>query len=157
MSTSQLDGLPEGAGLNKLQWQTIAAVQEHLFPAEDNAPGASDINAAHYLHFVLSDETLEAPDRELIIDGTVKLEALIRSRLGKQFDRLTEEQKETSLREFESASVGRKWITEMLGYIFEALLTDPVYGGNPNGVGWKWLGHRPGFPRPPADKRYFLL
>jgi len=45
----------------------------------------------------------------------------------------------------------------VLGYIFEALLVDPVYGGNPNGIGWKWLEHQPGLPRPTADKRYFLL
>jgi gluconate 2-dehydrogenase gamma chain len=27
-----------------------------------------------------------------------------------------------------------------------------VYGGNPDGIGWRWLGHVPGYPRPPADK-----
>ncbi len=157
MSSSQLEGLPEGGGLDGQQWRTIVAVQEHLLPAEDNSPGAADIHAAHYLHFVLSDKTLEAAGRKFIIDGTTKFEILVQSRFGKQFDGLTEEQKETSLREFESDSVGRKWITELLGYIFEALLTDPVYGGNPNGVGWKWLGHRPGFPRPTADKVYWKL
>ena len=39
-------------------------------------------------------------------------------------------------------------------YIFEALLSDPVYGGNPEGIGWRWLGHRPGFPRPNQRNRY---
>jgi gluconate 2-dehydrogenase gamma chain len=42
----------------------------------------------------------------------------------------------------------------LLYYIFEALLSDPVYGGNPGGIGWQWLEHQPGFPRPPADKIY---
>lgn len=153
----QLEGLPVGAGLDRRQWQTIAAVQDHLFPSEEYAPGAADINAAHYLYFVLSDETLEPAGRKFIVDGTIKFEALVQSSFGKQFEALTEEQKEASLREFESGGVGRKWITEVLGYIFEALLTDPVYGGNTNSAGWKWLGHRPGFPRPPANKRYFLL
>ena len=49
---------------------------------------------------------------------------------------------------------GENWLSTLLLYIFEALLTDPVYGGNPNGIGWKWLGHNPGLPRPTADKRY---
>ena len=31
---------------------------------------------------------------------------------------------------------------------------DPVYGGNPDGIGWKWLMHPPGFPRPPKGKTY---
>lgn len=157
MSSSQLDGLPEDGGLDRQQWQTIVAVQEHLFPAEDTAPGATDVHAAHYLHFVLSDAMFEAADKQFIIANVTTLQALVQNRFGKPFDRLTTEQKETSLREFETDSTGRKWITEILGYIFEALLTDPVYGGNTNMVGWEWLGHRPGFPRPPANKRYFLL
>jgi gluconate 2-dehydrogenase gamma chain len=36
----------------------------------------------------------------------------------------------------------------------EALLTDPAYGGNPGGIGWRWLQHVPGYPRPPMDKIY---
>jgi len=157
MSPAQLEGLPKDGGLDSLQWQTIAAVQEHLFPVEDAAPGAADIHATHYLHFVLSDQTLELAGRQFIIDGTAKFQAFSQSKFGKPFDRLTQEKKEASLRAFELSSVGRKWITEILGYIFEALLTDPVYGGNLNATGWKWLDHRPGFPRPPANKRYFLL
>jgi gluconate 2-dehydrogenase gamma chain len=44
----------------------------------------------------------------------------------------------------------------LLDYIMEALLTDPVYGGNPNSIGWQWLKHQPGFPRPttPLKRRY---
>ena len=64
---------------------------------------------------------------------------------------------EIALRELEKTGAGRSWITELLHYLFEALLTDPVYGGNPGGIGWKWLDHTPGFRRPSKDKRFFLL
>ena len=36
----------------------------------------------------------------------------------------------------------------MLLYIFEALLSDPVYGANVNEAGWNWLGYAAGLPRP---------
>lgn len=157
MSPDQLADLPQGGGLNRQQWQTIAAVQEHLFPTEDAAPGAADIHATHYLHFVLLDQTLDLDGRQFIIDGMAKLQVFTREKFGKSFIQLKEAQKEADLRAFEAESTGRKWITEILGYIFEALLTDPVYGGNLDAAGWKWLDHRPGFPRPPANKRYFLL
>jgi gluconate 2-dehydrogenase gamma chain len=52
---------------------------------------------------------------------------------------------------------GRAWLSLLLYYIFEALLSDPVYGGNPGEIGWRWLEHQPGFPRPPADKIYGSL
>jgi len=32
-----------------------------------------------------------------------------------------------------------------------------VYGGNPDGIGWKWLEHQPGYPTPPADKSWYKL
>ena len=39
-------------------------------------------------------------------------------------------------------------------YLAEALMLDPVYGGNPDMIGWKWLEHQAGFPRPVAGKTY---
>ena len=49
---------------------------------------------------------------------------------------------------------GKNWLSLLLYYLFEALLADPAYGCNPDGVGWQWLEHQPGFPRPPPDKIY---
>ena len=45
----------------------------------------------------------------------------------------------------------------LIGYIFEAMLAPPAYGGNPNGVGWQWLQHKAGYPLPKAGKRYYEL
>ena len=147
----------EGAGLGKGQWETIAEVQRYLFPTEPQSPGAFEINAAPYLFFVLSDQKLDAGERTSIPAGLVQFESLVQARYGKQFPALTEVQHEQVLREFETSAPGREWITRLLGYILEALLTDPVYGGNPGGIGWQWLGHRPGFPRPPSSNVYGLL
>ena len=37
------------------------------------------------------------------------------------------------------------------------MLAPPIYGGNPNGIGWQWLKHKPGFPLPEQGKRYYEL
>ena len=50
-----------------------------------------------------------------------------------------------------------RWLSTLITYTLEALLSDPLYGGNTNGIGWKWLGHDPGNPRPSADKIYGRL
>ncbi len=153
-------GRPEVAGdgpLTAAQWRLVGAVQAHLFPSEADAPGAAEVNALGYLRFVLSMPEPEAREAaELIAGGAARLARLCRER-GKPFEAMDEAEREALLRRFEQSPEGRHWLTEILGYIFEALLTDPVYGGNPGGIGWQWLDHRPGFPRPPADKRYFLL
>jgi len=42
----------------------------------------------------------------------------------------------------------------MLTLIFEALLLDPIYGVNTNNIGWNWLNHDPGVPRPNKENMY---
>ncbi len=145
------------AGFPPETWQTIAAVQAHMFPSEPNAPGAREIRAEAYLRGVLADPRLASADRAFLIEGVESIEKLARSLTGKRFVELSHDEREAVLRGFEATSDGKHWLAETLGYLMEALLGDPVYGGNPDAIGWRWLAHTPGFPRPPADKRYFLL
>ncbi|MES0327731.1 MAG: gluconate 2-dehydrogenase subunit 3 family protein [Gammaproteobacteria bacterium] len=144
-------------GLSRRQWKTIVAVQDHLFPSEENAPGARDVNAKAFFYAVLSDAGRDGEDRKLIKEGLLILQDICWKKHKQTFIELKHDAKEDTLREFENTANGTAWIMTVLGYIFEALLTDPVYGGNPDGTGWKWLDHQPGFPRPTEDKRYFLL
>ena len=49
---------------------------------------------------------------------------------------------------------GELWISTLIVYLLEALLCAPAYGGNPEAIGWHWLGHQPGFPLPDPDHIY---
>ncbi|MDM8547033.1 gluconate 2-dehydrogenase subunit 3 family protein [Candidatus Venteria ishoeyi] len=145
------------AGLSAGQWQTLAAVQEHLFPAQPDTPGADDLNALVYLQNVLSQPEQTPEDRNFIRDGVLQVADISRQQQQKAFTELNESQREQVLRHMEQDKTGAQWLRTVLNYLMEALLTDPVYGGNPRGIGWAWVGHEHGFPRPPTDKRYFLL
>ena len=147
----------EATGLNARQWALIAAVQDHLLPSEKNAPGAGDVNATAWLQWVLSDPSVNDRQRRFFREGADELEALSLKVHKAAFQTLSGVDRETLLRRYEARAGGNDWLRELLNYIMEALLTDPVYGGNPREIGWKWLGHRPGYKRPPSDKRYFLL
>ncbi len=148
---------PSAADLPDAVWRTLAAVQSHLFPSETNAPGAAEIGASGYLRATLAVPGFDPAERAAIIQGAEAVERQARARAGQTFAELAESEREAVLRAFETTNAGRRWLAGMLGYLVEALLADPVYGGNPNGIGWRWLAHNPGFPRPPANKRYFLL
>jgi gluconate 2-dehydrogenase gamma chain len=150
-------GAPGAVGLPLQTLRTLAAVQSHLFPSEPGAPGAAEINALSYLGAMLRIPGFDPAERAAILNGAEEVERLARAKAGLSFVDLTESGREVVLRAFESTEAGRRWLAGMLGYLMEALLGDPVYGGNPNGIGWRWLEHDPGFPRPPAGKRYFLL
>lgn len=61
------------------------------------------------------------------------------------------------MRGISASRAGNNWLNTLINYLYEAMLSPPSYGGNPNGIGWTWLEHQAGFPLPPAGKRYFEL
>lgn len=139
------------------QREVLDAVQVHLFPSEPGSPGAREINALTYLEGVLRDAEIDREERQFIRNGVGWLEDLVKDSPGKTFSGLNATQREKMLRKIEQSRAGENWLATLLLYLFEALLSDPVYGGNPNGIGWQWLEHQPGFPRPPADRLYGKL
>lgn len=140
------------------QKESLSAVQQHLFPKGADSPGALDINAMSFLQWVITQSDFDADSRSFIINGIQSLGEASQERFDHGFARLDFAQKESLLRYLaDNTRWGRNWLSLLLYYIFEALLADPVYGCNPQGIGWQWLEHQAGFPRPPADKIYTRL
>ncbi len=139
---------------NEDEWRRLKIAQEHLFPHTEDSPGAADVNAAVYLQNVLLDPNGDAEEQDYIKKGLTWLEEEAQEMLGKDFVSLNADEREQTLRSMAGHGWGERWIALILLYIFEALLADPLYGGNPDGIGWAWLEHNPGYPRPPADKIY---
>ena len=138
-------------------WATIDVVQDHLFPSEIDSPGAKEINAITYLRNVIASPAIDQDEKEFILNGVKWLNDLSLEKHEAVFTQLTYSQRTDMLHQITESKAGRRWISKLLSYIFEALLGDPVYGGNPGGIGWKWLNHHQGFPRPPKHKRYWNL
>jgi gluconate 2-dehydrogenase gamma chain len=144
--------------LVKIQpWTTFAAVQQQLLPNDGNGPDAFSINATTYLKFVLDARDTDQDDREFLVNGIDWLDELCLKQFNNHFSACNSTQQQNSLSQIAKSDAGERWLSYLLLLIFEALLSDPVYGGNPDGVGWQWLEHQPGFPRPPANKRYMDL
>ena len=138
-------------------WHTLAAVQEHLFPAGPDNPGAGDIQALQYLRNTIENPDADGADRDFIFNGVGWLNDLAQETHKQPFTVLDEVQRETLLRRIEQSRAGGNWLSLLLTYLLEALLADPVYGGNPDGIGWRWLEHQPGFPTPHADRTWYRL
>ncbi len=145
---------------SEADWVTIATVQNHLFPSEPDAPGSVEINALTYLYNYLNNPITDPNDVTFILSGAHLLQIFSKqhsSNINTDFSVLSIDERESILRSFEKEPEGRRWLINILNYLFEALLTDPVYDGNPDGIGWQWLEHRAGDPHPPVNKRYWLL
>ncbi len=128
----------------------LVAVQEHLLPSEPGSPGARDIRATAYLEAALSGHDVSPRDGERIKEGCSGLAKLIAKEGSGDFRQLPQAAREEVLRNFEKTDDGETWLYLVLGYTLEAYAGDPSYGGNTDGAVWAWLGHTPGYPRPPV-------
>ena len=141
-------GGPPQVDLNNPPWPTVAAVQNVLFPADGIGPSAHDIQATRYLQLTLQNPDFDTEERKFILDGVTWLDQFAQEKYQSPFLQLDSTKQEAVLRSIVQSTAGDRWVSALLTYVIEALLCDPVYGGNPNEIGWKWLQHPPGFPRP---------
>lgn len=138
-------------------WWTLFELQEHLFPHTDDAPGAKDIHATLYLKRELASSFTPQKEADFVVKGVEWLNDMAEKTQSDRFVNLDDQKREAVLRQIEKSSEGQRWLSLIIYYVLEALLTDPVYGGNPDGSGWKWLSHHVGYPRPTKDKTYTKL
>ena len=138
-------------------WLTLDATLAHLLPTSASGPNAYDINALAYLYQVMTVQPTLPEEKEFILKGVGWLNGFANSEYKRTFIQLSFDEKELLLRGISHSSAGENWLNTLLGYIFEAMLTPPAYGGNPKGIGWQWLEHKAGFPLPKKGQRYFEL
>jgi gluconate 2-dehydrogenase gamma chain len=141
-------GESASSDLKQHPWSIFAAVHDVLFPADGNGPSARDIQATHYLQLVVHTKGFDADERRFILEGIDWLDQYQLEQKKPPFSTLTVPQRDEVLRAISGSTAGDRWLNVLMSYVLEALLSDPVYGGNPQGVGWSWLTHQPGFPRP---------
>ncbi|MEW5847794.1 MAG: gluconate 2-dehydrogenase subunit 3 family protein [Myxococcota bacterium] len=134
--------------LDAEEWRFFSAVQAQLLPSGPGSPGAREINATGYLDAALSDAAVDLGDVERLRAGVATLQERARTTHGKAFADVDAAQQEALLKAWQRDEAGEEWLGLLLVFTLEALLGDPVYGGNPDGVGWHWLEHHPGMPRP---------
>ena len=140
--------------LSEKQLSILSSVQDILFPADDNGPGASDIHATEYLLWVMSDPEKDPEETKYIIDGIGWVDESAGEMYSKNYLDLTRQEKEALISTVSKEGWGESWLSVILTFIFEALLADPQYGGNPDGMGWKWLNFIAGQPRPTPGLLY---
>ncbi len=87
--------------------------------------------------------------RDFILQGVGWIEYEATTLYGQSFAMLGTEEREGVCRVLvDEYRRGEAWLSTLVTYTLEALLSDPLYGGNTDGIGWTWLDHVPGEPRP---------
>lgn len=145
------------AALKTDPWLTLDAVLFHLLPEKGHGPSAKDIQAVQYLYNLVHLQPTAQDEVEFVYKGVGWLNGFTTKQLGKNFVELSDSDKDKMLRAISRSRAGENWINMLISNLYEAMLSPPIYGGNPNGVGWQWLKHKPGFPLPKEGDRYYEL
>jgi len=124
-------------------FKVIEKVQAILFPQNGNAPSAGEFGATNYLLTVSSHSSFFKDDLLFLQRGAKELMEQEDKFLTMSFANQSE-----VIDDFYETKIGKNWLSMVLYYTIEALLSDPIYGGNKNELGWKWLNHHTGKPQP---------
>lgn len=138
-------------------WLSLAAVQNHLLPNSAAGLGAEQIQALSYLQLKMQRPLADSEDLKFLQQGVGWLNDFAQSQFQRPFVDLPSADKETLLQQIGKSQAGQNWLGMLLNNLIEALLTDPIYGGNPNGIGWQSVGQTPGYPLPGEQQRYYEL
>ncbi len=148
------DPLGDTSPLTKDDYKSLHAFQNILFPEDGNGPGASQIRADRYFLFVLNDPRTDPEIRTFFLDKFVRFNTRCNREHACKFHELDKAEAESFVAKIAQDTWGKSWISRHLNLIFEALLLDPRYDVNPDGIGWDWLEHDPGQPRPTDKNAY---
>lgn len=136
---------------------TLSAACARIIPSDDS-PGASEANVAEYIERALATRyhrVLREPFRE----GLSILNGLSARSWGKSFAHLNDEDQDSVLAYVESGKADRpdfpasRFFRRLIILTLEGFLGDPSHGGNRDETGWKFIGYKPGEPRPVACQK----
>lgn len=120
-------------------WRVISVVQNIILPYNPPHPSSQEIKATKYLVSASLHKTFPKNDLTLLHDGVKKL-----LEFEPNFLSLKSKEQEDTVSKFHEND--NRWLDLLTYYTLEALLCDDIYSGN--NIGYKWLGHTAGAPKP---------
>jgi gluconate 2-dehydrogenase gamma chain len=165
---------------NDAQARTITAMAERVFPKDSAGPGATDAHVVNYIDGRLAGAwglgaktyrqgpyaqpadsghgfQLAMTPRDIYKDALAALDAYTNRKYSKSFDELTTQQQDDTLHALEGGTVdtfttvpAATFFAMFRQNVVEGLFADPLYGGNFNLIGWRWVGF-PGNPMAYGD------
>jgi gluconate 2-dehydrogenase gamma chain len=136
------------------EWETVRAACARLIPS-DAEPGATEANVVNYIDAQLALPSFNAL-RSVIAAGVRQMNVLARSFGASRFVELEPTKQDEVLRRLQRGvrlgprRSSQRFFVLLLTFTLEGYLSHPIYGGNRDGVGWRFFGFD---PRPPHPRR----
>lgn len=124
--------------------ETLRVLHKDLFPQAK----ALGIETASYMKIVFSHPKISQSDKDFIKNGIKWLNEEAIAEHKREYKKLLSGEREALLQKIAKTEWGESFLYDVMGYMFEAMLGDPLYGGNNRQAGWEWLQFMGGLPRP---------
>jgi gluconate 2-dehydrogenase gamma chain len=159
--------------LNATEAAFVTAAVDTLIPADELSPAGSDCGVAAFIDRQLAGAygngarlyrqgpfvkakpelgyQLALTPREFFRAGIAAANEFSRKTYGKDFDRLSDQDREAALKTMEAGKAGfpgfssNMFFDALLQIAMEGFFADPIYGGNRDKASWKMVGY-PGLP-----------
>jgi len=128
--------------------ETLKVLQNDLFPKAKEL----GINTSSYLSIIFHHSRISQEDKRYLKNGVKWLNEEAVKLHQTTYVKLLASQRKEVLKSISKTKWGESYMADVMNYLFEAMLGDPIYGGNNKEAGWKWLEFEGGQPRP--KRRY---
>lgn len=128
--------------LSAEQQRTLEAATRRILPSNDG-PGAAEAGVADYIARALEHKVL-APMRRQIATGLDTLDTLAVETRAKPFADCTTDEQDELIEGLQSSPdrLHQLLLNRLVMLSLEGFLCHPAHGGNRDGVGWEYVGHR---------------
>lgn len=124
--------------------ETIKILQYDLFPKAKEL----NIDTINYMDLIFRHPRVTQEEKTFLKNGVKWLNETSFEMYDKSYTKLPEQERQDVLNAISQTQWGENFISKIMSYILEAMLGDPLYGGNNKEAGWKWLAFEGGKPRP---------
>ena len=131
--------------LNVIEMAVLEAFCARFVPSDENAPGAKEARAAHYIDRALAGPLMK--QRAVYATGLSALDAYARGTKGRPFAGLAPADQDAVLHDLEAGRASgftpgsAVFFNLVRTHTIEGMFCDPYYGGNANFVGWDLIGY----------------
>lgn len=119
-------------------------ILDTIFPKTTTMPSAKEFNAIQYLISNINHKTFLKEDKDLLLQGSIDFKSSF-----PEFFTLQANEKLIFLQDIQkNNSYAKNWLSKIVYYGIEAMLSDPIYSGNTKEIAWKSINHKVPYPRP---------
>ena len=135
----------------KEAWNTISDVYKIIFP-NSKKYNLEKYNPSSFLFDYSNSKYFPKSTLNYIIKGSSWINEDAQQVYKNDFSFLTTKEQQIICDKLSKTRWGKSWLSHLINYAIVGLLSDPIYGGNNDKIGWKFIDHNTGFPHP--KKRY---